>query len=342
MLFTSWIRRHAAFITRVQSLATNPNTAVPAVKAAIRGFRASETSARDLISTIWNILDQNLEHTASIVNAFVDLLDQEDKKTDLLSSWKGFAIEVRGVPAISHLLLLISLSQQRRQFPDLVPSAVGSGYAAIATGRVLNAKHSTATRSSQRSSRQVWDRVAQAAGSSSSSNQVSAPRPPDRFPALPPSIAGSSNTPAHRQGQRNTPWSSSSASGFRPPAAMPATNQSITVIPDPRASRPSSGTSTPHVPPPKLSNSLFPELPSSAASRQKAPVSGNVSLRNILGNQAAPAALAWTAGSAGGRPQSPDATTDADVVPPAGNGGKGKKGKGKQKQTLFTLGSFPT
>lgn len=107
MLFTSWIRRHAAFITRVQSLATNPNAAVPAVKAAIRGFRASETSARDLISTIWNILDQNLEHTASIVNAFVDLLDQEDKKTELLSSWKGFTIEVRGVLAISHLLLLI-------------------------------------------------------------------------------------------------------------------------------------------------------------------------------------------------------------------------------------------
>lgn len=73
----------------------NPTTAVPAAKAAMRGYRASESSARDLISTVWNILDRNLEHTASIINAFVDLLDDEEKKEDLLASWKGFAIEVR-------------------------------------------------------------------------------------------------------------------------------------------------------------------------------------------------------------------------------------------------------
>jgi E3 ubiquitin-protein ligase ZNF598 len=81
-------------MARLQSLATNPTTAVPVVKAAVREYRASESSARDLISTIWNVLDQNLEHTASMVNAFVDLLDQEEKKQDLLASWKGFAIEV--------------------------------------------------------------------------------------------------------------------------------------------------------------------------------------------------------------------------------------------------------
>jgi hypothetical protein len=81
-------------MARLLSLAANQTTAVPVVKAAVREYRASESSARDLISTIWNVLDQNLEHTASIVNAFVDLLDQEEKKQDLLASWKGFAIEV--------------------------------------------------------------------------------------------------------------------------------------------------------------------------------------------------------------------------------------------------------
>ncbi|EEB92934.1 hypothetical protein MPER_08481, partial [Moniliophthora perniciosa FA553] len=78
--------------------------AVPVVKAAVRGYRASESSARDLISTIWNVLDCHLEHTASIINAFVDLLDEEDKKQDLLSSWRGFELE------------------QRRQFPELTPA----------------------------------------------------------------------------------------------------------------------------------------------------------------------------------------------------------------------------
>lgn len=87
-------RRHASFLARLQSLAPNASSAVAAVKAATRGYRLSETSARDLILTVWNVLDQNLEHTASIVNAFIDLLDEEDKKEDLLTSWKGFAVEV--------------------------------------------------------------------------------------------------------------------------------------------------------------------------------------------------------------------------------------------------------
>lgn len=81
----------------MQGFATNPATAVPAVKAAIRGYRASETSAKDLISTVWNVLDRHLEHTASMVNAFVDLLDEEEKKQDVLSSWKSFEIEVNEI-----------------------------------------------------------------------------------------------------------------------------------------------------------------------------------------------------------------------------------------------------
>jgi hypothetical protein len=79
---------------RLRSLAPHPATAIPAVKAAMRGFRASESSARDLISTVWTILDQNLDDTASVINAVVDLLEEEDKKKDLLSSWNGFKIEV--------------------------------------------------------------------------------------------------------------------------------------------------------------------------------------------------------------------------------------------------------
>ena len=81
-------------MTRLQSLTTNPTTAVPAIKAATRGYRLAETTARDLILTIWNVVDQKLEHTASIVNAFVDLVDEEEKKQDILTSWKSFEIEV--------------------------------------------------------------------------------------------------------------------------------------------------------------------------------------------------------------------------------------------------------
>jgi E3 ubiquitin-protein ligase ZNF598 len=87
-------RRYSAFMARILSLAPNSATAVPAVKAAVRGYRASETSARDLILIFWNVMDQNLDDTASIVNALVDFIDEDEKKTDILGAWNGFKIEV--------------------------------------------------------------------------------------------------------------------------------------------------------------------------------------------------------------------------------------------------------
>ncbi|EGN95836.1 hypothetical protein SERLA73DRAFT_162550 [Serpula lacrymans var. lacrymans S7.3] len=305
-------QRHAAFMARLRSLAPNPITATPAVKAAVRGYRLSESSARDLISTIWNVLDNNLDDTASIVNGIVDLLDEEEKKTALLSSWNGFKIE------------------QRRQFPDLVPTAVGSQYAGITGGRVLNAKHATTSRSSNQSSRQVWDRVAQAAGSSTSSHGLApspapAPRPPDRFPALQmnPSVGV-----GFRQGQRNTPWSASNSSGVRAPSSVPAPAVTVHKAAAARA-------------PPSLSKNAFPELPTSTSTRVKPSVSGNQSLRNILGDTTT-ITSAWKPGNNGVSAVQEESIATGDGAVGDISSGKGRKGKGKQKQTLFTLGTFPT
>ncbi|KII88284.1 hypothetical protein PLICRDRAFT_29860 [Plicaturopsis crispa FD-325 SS-3] len=304
--------RHDMFIARLQSLTPNSANAVAAVKTAIRGYRASETSARDLISTVWNVLDRNLDDTASIVISLVDLLEEEDKKKDLLGSWNGFKIE------------------QRRQFPDLIPTATGGGYSAITSGQVLNVKHSAASRSSHQSARQVLDRVAQAASSSSSSS-----RPAERFPPL--RAAAPAPGPAFRQSQRSTPWAGSSAP---PPPPAP------TSVPGPgsfmRAEARGNASRAP--PPPTLSKSLFPDLPASSGARVRAQVSGNQSLRNIRGDSAVPAPVWGTNGAGGangagngGTSATADTTAQSDQAP-----GKGKKGKGKQKQTLFTLGSFPT
>ncbi|KAF9260823.1 hypothetical protein L218DRAFT_1002324 [Marasmius fiardii PR-910] len=327
--------RHTAFIERLQSFAPNPSRGVPVVKAAVRGYRASESSARDLISTIFNVLDCHLEHTASIINSFVDLLDEEERKQDLLTSWKGFEVE------------------QRRQFPDLVPSSVGSGYAGITSGRVLNAKNSTHTRANRSSSRAVWDRVAQAAGSSSS---LAAPspqqRPPDKFPPLRASATTTTPSTSRSSGnQRKTPWVSST---LTPPASTPSPQpqQAIYSVPGPSASSLKNSK-----PPPQLTKAAFPELPSSTNARQKVPVSGNQSLRNILGiNSSVPATNAWGSGGGGGGNNADPGNVGNDNAEAGaadeptlvvsggggGSGGKGKKGKGKQKQTLFTLGSFPT
>ncbi|KAJ7453217.1 hypothetical protein FB451DRAFT_1145061 [Mycena latifolia] len=323
--------RHAAFLARLAALAPNPTTALPAARAAIRAFRAGESAARALISTLWSVLTRSevadartMEAAASIVNALVDLLDEGDQREEVLGAWRGFEIE------------------QRRQFPELVPVAVGSGYAGITSGRVLNAKHATAARAG---GRQVWDRVAQAASSSS----------PQRFPAL--AAGPSSSGAAPRPGQRNTPWSASAAGvGFAPSASF---------VPPPSTHTPPAAPtpfSTPGLAavqgtgrgqgkgqgPPKLSSALFPELPPSSAARPKAQVSGNVSLRNILGSSGAPGPGAWGAGAggggagAGGGGPPEEAAGAGDAAPGGGGGGGKKKGKGKGKQTLFTLGTFPT
>jgi hypothetical protein len=47
---------------------------------------------------IWNVLDRNLDDTVGIVNAYVDLFEEEEKKSNLLSSWNSFKIEVFGQP----------------------------------------------------------------------------------------------------------------------------------------------------------------------------------------------------------------------------------------------------
>lgn len=231
-----------------------------------------------------------------------------------------------------------------------MPPSVGTGYAGIASGRVINAKQSTA-RSSQQSSGQLWDRVAQAASSGASSSRPRLPPPPpsaDRFPALQAALPTVPTGPAFRQGVRNTPWASSSSTnlgGFREPTPLESQlgNNSqpqsrVTVQP-----RPPVAAFAPSGPPPKLSKSLFPALPASTNGRVKVQASGNQSLKNILG-ETAPIAPAWQPNSGPSTGASTPAIeqeefTDGSSSRPVG---KGKKGKGKQKQTLFTLGSFPT
>lgn len=153
----SFDRRHAAFQLRVASLTNNSAPAISAIKSSIVSFRSSESAARDLISTFYNVMNRNLDATASLIVALVDLLDNEEKRSDLLQSWNGFKIEVRFIVS-NFSQRRMTIIQHRREFPDLMVSASGSGYAGVAGGTVLNVKHSTAARSPSQSTRQVWDR----------------------------------------------------------------------------------------------------------------------------------------------------------------------------------------
>lgn len=126
--------------------------------------------------------------------------------------------------------------------------------------------------------------------------------------------------PTPRLPQRSTPWISSSnkidVSAFSRENAAESSNDA-----------------------PKLSNQAFPALPTATA-RTKPAVGGNQSLRNIIGNSGS-ATNAWDA-----VPQENVASRQTDdnineVATDNANQKKRGKKKGKEKVTLFTLGTFP-
>lgn len=191
------------------------------------------------------------------------------------------------------------------------------GYSNAVNGLVLSAKHSTNTRS--RPSNQVWDRVAQAASSSSPlPSTLRGPLPP-KFPALPNS--GQTGTP-FRQSQRTTPWAGSSVT------TRPTSTTSTTPAPAILSQNVSKAPSRPSA----LSKHDFPGLPANQNSLPKGLFSGNKSAKNIVG-EVAPSA--WnSAGATGTFAQ--EELQDQSTSEAAGR----KKNKGKQKQTLFTMGTF--
>lgn len=207
---------------------------------------------------------------------------------------------------------------------------------------MLNAKNSTAARSHRQSSGQLWDRVARAAASTSAQPGPSRVPAVSSFPPLQPgAAAGPSSSTPFRQAQRVTPWASGGAASSPSPAPVVRVPTSV---PGPGA-KSKGGPAT-------FSKSAFPELPSGGGQRvPKGAVSGNQSLRKILG-ESAPAQPAWRGSGSGGESgtSTPGEPSGAGAGAGEGevNGGSGqgagakKKGKGKQKQTLFTLGSFPT
>ncbi|KZS99117.1 hypothetical protein SISNIDRAFT_447961 [Sistotremastrum niveocremeum HHB9708] len=297
------LERHANFLARVNSLTANSSTALTAIKSAIRSFRASESGPRDLISTFFNVLNQDLDPTASLVNSLVDLLDDEEKGQNLLSAWNGFKIE------------------QQQQFPDLSPVVAGSEYVGIASGRALNVKKSVSTNASSTAGRRVLDRVARAATSGSATPGL--PRQIDRFPPL----QSRPETAPYRQGQRVTPWASSSQTSVNAPATGPSLQSSS--VPRPNGNAPN------RPKPPQLSAALFPSLPSQ--SQSTAVLARNLVNRNKT-NDSPQTNSAWgPASAAGGGDEVNVGTTEGSENAP-----RGKKKKGKEKQTLFTLGSFPT
>jgi hypothetical protein len=310
----------------VRALAPNPQNADVVVRTAVRSYKASESGARDLIGTAWTVLGSDVEATATIVNALVDLLDDEDKKKELLAAWNGFKVE------------------RRQEFPDLVPTSVGSGFAGVASGRVLNAKSATVARARTAGPQsQIWDRVAQAAGSSAAAGARHVPgafAPPPPAPAFPALAPGANPGGRGTQGISRTAWSASGSGSAPPPPPAPAPVVVPRSVPGPGAAATAVGGRKKAQP--VLSSAAFPGLPSAGSGpRVKPHATGNQSLRAILGDPA-PVANPWGPGGGNGS-GSGSGSGGGNTLAGEDTGpvGKGKK-KGKGKQMLFTMGTIPS
>jgi hypothetical protein len=245
--------------------------------------------------------------------------NMDDKKKEILEAWGGIKIE--------------------HQANDPTPVALASGssdYAGITARRVLNVKQTTRARRANNSPRSVWDRIEQVANSSQPLLRTSGTNtPPDSnlFPSLAQArINPPQPMPAFRQKPHTTAWSAS-ASG-----SVPSSSTQPSIVPHSVPARPASPPRPGKPkPPPTQSQQAFPSLPASSRfGVPKEALGGNQSLRKIRGLDGEVPESVW------GKPSS---STQASSSTPGTEGtgtanAKGKKKKGKE--TLFTIGAFPT
>lgn len=81
-------------MTRVANVTGNATNTLTLIKFTVRGYRASETSAKDVVETFFHAFNDRIEVTGTILSALADILDNEEKKTELLRVWNNFKVEV--------------------------------------------------------------------------------------------------------------------------------------------------------------------------------------------------------------------------------------------------------
>ncbi|WWC63500.1 uncharacterized protein I303_106103 [Kwoniella dejecticola CBS 10117] len=351
--------RHAELLSRVSMLVGDSPTKLSSFRSAVRSYKNNESTAKDMVDTIFHVFDRDLDTTTGIVREISSLFSGEgdgEKERNVLEALNAFRVE------------------QQEQFPSLgnaTPQGLGSNYAGITSGKILNAKRTT--RTTGKSGGTVWSRVEAAAAS----HPVNRPTPttglngryvPGSSARVPisssssfPSLSGPGLPSSSKaSGSTSTPWAGGSGGGpgFKAPSAL--AGPQIRSVNFPSASS-SSSRSKP------LNNSAFPSLPSSSnkglsATEKKAlfskPTSRDESIRRILGNTTPPT-NGWSAGGGSGS-NTPvnlegltlddDPTTLATSASinkntngngNAGQGGGGKK-KGKSKQLLFSVSARPS
>lgn len=90
-------RRHAALISRVSYMVSDSTNKMTSFSAAIRAFKNTESTAKGMIDTIYNVLDQDSQATVSVVREIGQIFEEDglrDKAKDILEAINGFRAQV--------------------------------------------------------------------------------------------------------------------------------------------------------------------------------------------------------------------------------------------------------
>ncbi|ORY35728.1 hypothetical protein BCR39DRAFT_511754 [Naematelia encephala] len=348
--------RHAALLSRVSMLVSDSQIKLSSFRSAIRQFKTNESGAKDMIDTVFHVLDRDVEATTSVVREIGNLLGSDgegDKQKSVLEALNGFRVE------------------QQEHFPSLGgPTGQGSNWAGIASGKILNAKRTTLP--TRRGGSTVWDRV-EAAAASHPVNRPARTGPvpglngrivpgagapiPSAFPSL---GSGVSSTSTSSSTTHSTPWASGgSGSKSKSPTALTGPIIRSVNYPTTATSSSSSSLSRSNKP---LNNSAFPSLPGSSTKSTSAaeraallnkPTPREESIKRITGQNAPPPPVnnGWgrvingvgnleLGGDNVIDPVDGNAATSGGIGA-AGTGGGGGKKKGKGKQILFSVSARP-
>lgn len=89
--------RHAALLSRVSMLVGDSPTKLASFRSAVRQFKNNESGAKDMIDTLFHVLDQDRDSTAGVAREIANLFDSEgdkDKQRAVLEAVNAFRIEV--------------------------------------------------------------------------------------------------------------------------------------------------------------------------------------------------------------------------------------------------------
>ncbi|KAE8216676.1 hypothetical protein CF327_g148 [Tilletia walkeri] len=191
-------RQERIFNKAASILGASSESKIAALKSVATAYNGSECSSRDLVLTVFSLCGSDVDRAGALFSVLVGtgsesgnrgLFDEEEKRTDVLTSWNTIRME-------------------RTQFPSLSGSnatsatTVNSLSDSLARTQIRSIKKTAAA-----SSNRVWENVERAATGSASS---SASTQPGRY-----GMAAAS-------GSRAVGASSSSASSYRSPTNFPA------------------------------------------------------------------------------------------------------------------------